>query len=250
IPAGAPPNGIASNFVDPPFLDSQPRIITGVMLPLTFFIFILRLYTRVKITRLWGADDCEILISAKVTLTVKCLYAIVALFVKVTLLVFYLRVFFPVHHTRVMIWIGVVFTTVFYVACSIATIVLFVPPKGRKNGWMSTRPDSMTEALLQILSIQGVIGVVLDFYILFIPMHLVVGLHLPFSRKLSVCGVFFTGFIACLCSIVGTVFRFKAKPSHDPLWITAPTFSLAIIELNAGFICSSLPVLLVLFRRL
>lgn len=94
-----------------------------------------------------------------------------------------------------MIWVGIIFTAVFYVACSIATIVLYVPPKGQKNGWTSTKPESVTTALLLVPSIQGVVGVIIDFYILVIPMHLVMGLHLPLGRKLSVCGIFFTGFM-------------------------------------------------------
>lgn len=59
IPTAEPPEGTLSNFVNPPSLDSQSKIITGLMLSITIIILLLRLYTRVRIMRSWGADDCK-----------------------------------------------------------------------------------------------------------------------------------------------------------------------------------------------
>jgi len=109
--------------------------------------------------------------------------------------VFYLRIFSLVRYTRVLIWIGIAFTALFHVACTIATIVFFIPPKGTKNGWIDPAPEKVQKSRLLLPTTQSVVGVFLDFYILIIPMHLVVGLHLPLGRKLSVCGIFFTGFM-------------------------------------------------------
>ncbi|KAF2188049.1 hypothetical protein K469DRAFT_567989, partial [Zopfia rhizophila CBS 207.26] len=77
-----------------------------------------------------------------------------------------------------------------------------------------------------ILAVQGIVGILTGFYILFIPMRMVVALYLPLGRKISVCAVFLTGLLASLCSIVGTIYRFKARPSPDTLWETIPAYTL------------------------
>ena len=104
---------------------------------------------------------------------------------------FYLRLFHPSRHACIIIWGGIVFTVVFYVSCTIAQVKTFVPPKG--ESWMSTKKPASYAALTTISSIQGVIGAVTDFYILLIPIHLVIGLRLPLGRKLGVCAIFLTG---------------------------------------------------------
>lgn len=84
------------------------------------------------------------------------------------------------------------FVVLFYVACSIAQIKLFIPPN---HEWMSTRKASTVTALLNVSCVQGIVSVVTDFYALFIPLYLVVGLTLPLSRKIGVCAIFLTGIL-------------------------------------------------------
>lgn len=86
-----------------------------------------------------------------------------------------------------MIWVGIVFQVLFYTACSIAQIKLYLP---RHGNWMTTRPPSVIKALLDVTAVQGVVNIATDFYILFIPMHLVIRLQLPLGRKIGVCGIF------------------------------------------------------------
>jgi hypothetical protein len=118
---------------------------------------------------------------------------IAALFVKVSLLVLYLRIFRPDFRARILIWAGVVFIALFYVATVIAQIRIYIPP-GQKDVWTSPRPSSFMLMVLNTVSVQGVVGAVTDFYILFIPLHLVLGMRsLPLGKKIGVSGIFLTG---------------------------------------------------------
>ncbi|KAF2242994.1 hypothetical protein BU26DRAFT_609705 [Trematosphaeria pertusa] len=284
IPAGVPPNGTTSNLINPPSREGQTKTVMYVSLPIMFVFLVMRLYTRARVTRGFGADDFLAIISAiciggycgvlyymldgplgehvwdvslasigapfqKSNLGSQTLYSLAALFTKITLLVLYLRIFHPSYRANIMIWVGIVVVALAYVAFAIASIIVYVPPPGHPEQWAMTKSAAKTTALLNITAVVGVFGIVSDFYILLIPMHLVVGLHLPLGRKLGVSGIFLTGLSACICSIVGTVYRFQARPSQDPLWDTITAYSLGIIELNVGLICSCLPVLFVFLKR-
>jgi len=184
----------------------------------------------------------------KTNLASQCLYDLTAIFVKVSLLVLYLRIFKPSDRARIMIWAGIVFIVLFYTACVIAAVVIYVPPRSEPNGWISLRPASVYTALLNIVAVQGFIGILTDFYILFIPMHMVLGLHLPLGRKVGVCAIFMTGLIGCICSIIGVVYRFEERTSGDTLWATIPAYAVGIVELSIGIICSCMPVIFVLLK--
>ncbi|KAF2675841.1 hypothetical protein K458DRAFT_437682 [Lentithecium fluviatile CBS 122367] len=154
----------------------------------------------------------------KSDLVSQTLYSLAALFIKITLLVLYLRMFHPTYRANTMIWVGIVDVSLAYVAFAIAFIIIFTPPPVHQEQWGLTRSAAKTTALLKSTAVNGVFVIVSDFYILLIPMHLVMGLHLPLGRKLGVCGIFLTG--------------------------------LRIVELNVGLIYSCLPVLFVFFKRI
>lgn len=56
IPAVAPPPGVVPNFVNPPSQAYIPKIVIYVTLPLMVIFLGMRLYTRLKKTKL-GVDD-------------------------------------------------------------------------------------------------------------------------------------------------------------------------------------------------
>lgn len=115
-----------------------------------------------------------------------------ALFVKVTLLVLYLRIFHPSRCAQILIWVGIVFVVLFYVACSIGQFKLYLPQtRDPKN----IGSHEVIGALLDIFAVQGIIGIVTDLYVLFIPLYLIIGLTLPFIRKIGVCAIFLTGLL-------------------------------------------------------
>lgn len=184
----------------------------------------------------------------RVSLTVICLYPVCAILVKCTLLILYLRIFRPSQRAQIMIWGGVAVIVVFYVCCIIVNTVLCVPHSG-DGGWLSEKSEARcSQPELNLSVTQGVFSAVSDFYVLCIPLQMVWGLRLPKMRKVGVSSIFLTGLLACICSITGAVYRFKQDVSDDFTWQSIPVYSLGVAELNAGIICSCMPVVFVLFK--
>jgi hypothetical protein len=59
IPAGQPPPGVKSNFIDPPSQVLNCIVVDSVFLPLMLLAVSVRIFVRVKITKGWGWDDCK-----------------------------------------------------------------------------------------------------------------------------------------------------------------------------------------------
>jgi len=85
---------------------------------------------------------------------------------------------------------GIVFIALFYVAMILAPIKPFLP--GQPSS-LFERAKGNSDVALLIGKIQGIVGVLTDFYILLIPLQLVSTLRLPLARKLAVYSVFLTG---------------------------------------------------------
>lgn len=147
-------------------------------------------YVKVSNTCMFGCHPNGV----KANMASLVVYAIAAIFVKTTLLMLYLRIFRPSLRANVMIWMGIVLIVLFYLACAIAYIILFVPRPGGNPAW-GVMTKHTTDVILNIAAAQGVVGCLQDIYILTIPIHLVVGLRLPLGRKIGVVAIFLTGLL-------------------------------------------------------
>ena len=214
-----------------------------------------------------------------------CLYPVCAILVKCTLLILYLRIFRPSQRAQIMIWGGVAVIVVFYVCCIIVNTVLCVPHSG-DGGWLSEKSQARcSQPELNLSVTQGVFSAVSDFYVLCIPLQMVWGLRLPKMRKVGVSSIFLTGLLyesfipQCMCLLTNGLQRLHLfdnwcrvslqagrfrrlhlaiHPRLLPRVSTAvlkPTFPkhtpanfLSVAELNAGIICSCMPVVFVLFK--
>lgn len=59
FPALTPPTGVIPNFDDPPTRAPAGRIVICVTLSVMLMFVVLRSYTRVFVTRIFGIDDCK-----------------------------------------------------------------------------------------------------------------------------------------------------------------------------------------------
>ena len=58
-PAGIPPPGVLSDFVNPPNLDTRVYIAITVGITFASLAVLIRIYTRIFLLRSVGYDDCE-----------------------------------------------------------------------------------------------------------------------------------------------------------------------------------------------
>lgn len=115
-----------------------------------------------------------------------------AMFVRLSLLSLYLRIFKPILWARVTIFVGIALIVAFYVVCTVILLAITVPRPGQS--WMyTTFTHVKMEADVSVA--QGYFGVFSDLFILAIPLKLVSDLSLQRKRKIGVLAVFLTGLL-------------------------------------------------------
>ncbi|KAL8992609.1 MAG: hypothetical protein Q9169_006965 [Polycauliona sp. 2 TL-2023] len=140
--------------------------------------------------------------------------------IKSSLFIQYYTLFWPLRWVRISVWIGATVSTLFYAACAIAAFVLNSPWPG----------ESMLDALLswhysafsRFSVAIGVVGMLVDLYLLILPIKAVMGLNMRASKKIGCAIVFLTGTLAVIASISGLYYRVKLQhDATDATWRVA-----------------------------
>src|SRR6187551_880341 len=113
------------------------------------------------------------------------------LFAKLTFFLLYFQIFQPVRVMRVFIYAGAVITVLFYTATTIVQFVYFTPARGQT--WVSKFAAEDSLKSIQVGVPIAAIGLVLDVYILVLPIFGVMQLQLSNKRRFGIIVVFLTG---------------------------------------------------------
>ncbi|KAI2469460.1 hypothetical protein F4781DRAFT_216680 [Annulohypoxylon bovei var. microspora] len=174
------------------------------------------------------------------------LYGAAAIFLKSALLALYLRIFRPAKIARLLIWASILLIVPFYATCFVIDIVVYRQFLNDPNP-----PDEGYSILQNLLWVtMGIYSVVIDFYLLAVPVGLTLNVRLPLKRKIGVCCMFLTGLLACVFSILATVYRFQLYRSYDVSWLGPLTYAFTAAEMNVGISCSCMPAVPVVFLSL
>ncbi|KAI1419573.1 hypothetical protein F5Y12DRAFT_231815 [Xylaria sp. FL1777] len=190
------------------------------------------------------------------TLSSIVLFSVSSLFVKTALLSLYLRVFAPNRTARITIWAGVVTMAVFYTISVIINICFCVPlsmdtPVPDQAAWeKKLEASTCSQPVYNLNAATGLFNVLSDLYVLIIPISMVYRLRIPRNRKYGIIGIFLTGLLAVILSATSAAYRFRQLKSYDFTWDSIPSYTLRAAELNIGLICSCMPVVFVIFKRI
>ncbi len=108
-------------------------------------------------------------------------------FAKLSLFLLYLRVFAPQRHMRYLIYFGIGFGFCLYWLLVPIEAYFCAPAPGKS---------------VPVGLVQGPLNVVEDIFILLLPVRSVLNLHLPLNRKLQILGIFMTGIMSVLQTIL------------------------------------------------
>lgn len=274
MPAGPPPPGVIPNFHNPESRAPIPIAVCATMICLTVPCIAIRLFTRLKISKSAGWDDWVALVGAMFTvgfsgysialfklpgngphiwnvpasvyldpssryflrmLFTQILYTISAAIIKLSLLLFYGRLF-AMGFARYFIYGGAVALTTLY------TLLLFliVGYCARNPSLLDTKGSCYAKGGNVGWALTGV-NIFSDFYILAIPLFILKNLKMSGKKKIAVGGIFLMGIFATVASILTLYFRIKATRGTDVSWEIVPAATCTILELNLGVICSCLP---------
>ena len=112
-------------------------------------------------------------------------------FIKSSLFIQYYLLFRPLRWIRVSVWIGAAVAVTFYITVTVVGFVLLSAWPGESGleaflSWHYTK-------FAQFFIPTGVIGMLVDWYLLILPIPAVWALHMPTAKKLGVLIVFMTG---------------------------------------------------------
>ena len=110
------------------------------------------------------------------------------LFAKITFFLMYLDIFRPMQWMKVLSILGAIITTAFYVSIFIANFIITTPLHGET--WVEA--TFKTRSLVLAVP-QAAVGLVLDLYILILPMIAISKLQLTPRRRLGVNLIFMSG---------------------------------------------------------
>lgn len=280
VPVKRPPPGMTSNFVNPKSL-RVTTISVGVIVQTAAVIFVgLRLIANSSGRRtLWWNDySCILAFIFSTGATAVILYVsklarhqydiplkwydasyfksvysmtilltIAMFFAKNSMFMLYLRIFSIKTTMRRMIIAGIALTIPVYWIPVVLQSYYCAPHVG-PNKWNLSLAMNCSHATLYGV-IQGVINVILDLYLMCLPISAIIRLQLSKRKKLGIISIFVTGSFGLAASIINMVFRAKFyRTTRDIGWSTAGLFICLMCEINVIIICSCMPSLATLSK--
>ncbi|KAL9126710.1 MAG: hypothetical protein Q9175_007876, partial [Cornicularia normoerica] len=168
--------------------------------------------------------------------------------IKSSLFIQYYLLFRPLRWVRISVWIGATIFGLFSVAVTITGLVLLSPWPGQ-----SLLEDILSWHYLQFAQFAiptGIIGMLVDWYLLILPIPAVLTLQMSTAKKLGVLIIFMTGGLAAIASIVSLFYRVQLpKNLSDSSWNGGYVLLWAQIEMFAGVAASSMPTVKQFFCR-
>ncbi|MCJ1379674.1 hypothetical protein MMC17_002776 [Xylographa soralifera] len=165
------------------------------------------------------------------------LYGLAVTFIKVSVLLFYRRVF-PLAHLRMRINIIGGFVIAWLLANNLLAALQCMQVQ---KAWRLELPGQCINSLAFVLAIQ-VPNVVLDMIVLALPMHVVYKLHLPRSKKIGLAGIFLLGGGSVIIAIVRLGVLIVSLDQEDTSYST-PKTSLTVVEPAVELLSACLPTM-------
>ncbi|KAL8931551.1 MAG: hypothetical protein Q9216_007162, partial [Gyalolechia sp. 2 TL-2023] len=214
-----PPPGVTPNFENPEYRSGGIVPLACVFLPLVAIFMALRIYTKVRIIKVFGLEDFAILL-------------------------FYLRLN-PDRGFRTAVYVSLFLTTSYVVALSLAILFACDPVAKFWDPFLEGTCIETTKLYLA----NAILNVLFDFVVLLVPVPMLRKLQVSTRQKLVIGALFSLGSVTCVVSVVRIYYQETVLGEPDLSWhIVTPT-SLVFVECNLSIICGCVMVLRPFLRR-
>ncbi|KAK2044521.1 CFEM domain-containing protein [Colletotrichum somersetense] len=165
---------------------------------------------------------------------------------KMSLLFFYMRIFSHNAPMRKLIWGTIAFNAVFGTTFIFLAVFQCAPVSFYWTKWDQ-------EHLGTCLDINGIawanagLSIILDFWMLGLPLSQIKTLNLHWKKKISVALMFFVGTFVTVVSILRLQSLVQFAKSQNPTWDQFGVAMWSTVEINVGIICACLPSIRVIF---
>ncbi|KAL4911335.1 hypothetical protein BDW74DRAFT_172797 [Aspergillus multicolor] len=157
---------------------------------------------------------------------------------KMSILLFYIRIFSTSRPLRLAVYIVSAFIGAYWTAVICGSIFMTDPIEAQWKMWIPHRRINTFRFYLTM----GSANTVLDLVVLIIPQPLVWGLQMSRRQRVSVSLVFALGGFVCIASIVRIYFM-AAMNMGGPHYTHTNATLWTMIEMNTGIICTCLPMI-------
>ncbi|KAJ5745666.1 hypothetical protein N7520_010848 [Penicillium odoratum] len=176
------------------------------------------------------------------------LTALVWPFAKSSFFLIYLEMFHKIPWQRYANYIGLSITWAFYTTALVATLYFTRPAPGET--WQETITSARYAKMKPWIIPIAATNLVLDVYILVLPIIPILGLSLTSKMKLGVLSIFATGFFACVASSLSIYFKLVLDWHYtDYSYYTTPVLIMSLVEMCVGVTASAMPSMALFFRH-
>ncbi|KAH7084076.1 hypothetical protein FB567DRAFT_472398, partial [Paraphoma chrysanthemicola] len=176
------------------------------------------------------------------------LYFLLITLIKLTLLFFLLRIF-PRPLMRRLLWATIAFNVLWGLASALASALECQPASSYWTHWDNEKPRKCVNINALAWS-NAILSIVLDVWMLALPLYEVFHLQLSWRKKISVALMFFVGTFVTIVSGLRLRSLVTFANSNNPTWDQASTIRWSNIEVHVGTICACLPALRVILVRI
>lgn len=169
------------------------------------------------------------------------LYFFILMLLKLTLLFFFLRIF-PARRTKRVIWATITFTFLWGMAYVIAAVFQCNPISFSWDRWDGEHKGKCVNINALGWS-NAAISIVLDIWMLALPLYQVFHLKLSWKKKISVTLMFCVGTFVTVMSILRLQSLIHFGNSLNATWDQTDASNWSTIEINVGIFCACLPSL-------
>lgn len=271
-----PPAGYVVDFANPQRrLVSATYAIFSVGNFLALLFLIQRLYTKIRLTKLFQIDDVFIILAwvfsvatqgilmagfasgavgvhaweisiekygyySRLILAAPLVYAPCCALSKITLCIFYSRLS-PSRAYLAAVWATVFVCAGAYIGVFFSLIFACKPIAASWNPLLLGTAVCVNRGAIYIAT--AVLGIVTDVMLITIPIPTIWGLQMPTKQKIGVTLIFCIGSMTMVTSIVRLVVLIPALTAVDQTWVIAEGSVWIVVESNLFIICCCLPTL-------
>ncbi|KAE8381272.1 hypothetical protein BDV26DRAFT_278858 [Aspergillus bertholletiae] len=245
IPAMPPPPGKVSNFIDPPYIGTKFLVVNCVFLPIACIALLVRTWTRLFIVRSFRWDDLlnwglgkhmwDVRLDnlspwfMKLNVIAAIIYCAATGFTKVSVLIFYLRIF-PSRNFHLCVWV-IVFIAAGYSLASVLANILSCNPVDK--AWYPTKPGTCMNRPVFYFANAG-LGIFTDFATVIVPIPWLRRLQMPKRQKIAIGCILAMGCFVGIVSCIRLATLYGLLKSPDLTWVTTDALMWCTIELNLG----------------
>ncbi|APA07748.1 hypothetical protein sscle_03g025180 [Sclerotinia sclerotiorum 1980 UF-70] len=270
------------NYVDPKMRGNGVLVVNAILFPLALFIILIRLYTRLRISKSFGLDDW-LIIAAMLPSTAFAVLAVLAeevfkfnrhvwdvplsqvkfglQYVLITQVIFTLGQTLTKCSMLALLYrilskgkrfkiITIAATVIIAVQGTIFIIVVIFQCRPVSHYWLITfapQPECINQKVH--VTFAGCFNTLTDFFVVIFPIPKMLKLQISRRQRLIVIFLFAAGFLVCIAGTVRTYYTYVELTSTDVTWDDYYVWISSSVELYVGIIGASVPAIKPFFKR-